>query len=588
MFDSFDNHSLNDYVQVFAVVEGWRALPKPRRLLLLPAPPRRLLITFPAPVVEILVPTILPLGPPTLSVVTQFSLPVLKDTEPSPPDSADTNSPPESAGTVSPPTSLSPPSSPLTGPDVKPLDHQIEVAPGPLTRDEGEDEDDDDDDDDDDEDDEDGATITITAADISAAAPPPPEAASPSIRQLIDAAFGPLSASSWDDDEDEDETPTTKTTTTTTTTTTTNSSAAPAVSATPPPPPPAAGPSISSLIDAAFGPLSSSAWGDEEDEPTTTPAITTSAPPPPPPPPPKPASPSIGQLIDAAFGARRSSAWDDDDDDDDDDEDDETPTATTTTAAPPADPVTPPLPESSGPSIGQLIDAAFGPSSASWGDDDDDEGLCGAPVQDPVPSAPSEHAAASSEGLDGAATASAPADEFTPPTEEELAARQAAFEEWRAFANWEGDQSFAPGFDPRYLVDTEATGTPCPRTERAVHHYNRYGVPVEYPTSTPPEVSVWAHGAYEAKAARANAGERKPLWRSLRVQLLEHLACRTVDVPGVWVSGSALTSAQTDDGQHSVVDGEVPGEDGQAGRGLDDWAQRYEEEKEVGSEEEEA
>ncbi|KAI9758203.1 MAG: hypothetical protein M1815_004404 [Lichina confinis] len=589
--------------EIFLAVVGWRALPKPRRLLLLPAPPRRLLITFPPPPMEVLVPAMVPEGPPTLSVVTFFSPRAIEATESTLSDSAHTGSPPDSAGTVSPPTSLSPPSSPLIGPDVKPLDHQIEAAPGPLTSVEdvqGEHADDEDDQQDDDE-------VTITAANFAAAAPAPSGPASPSIEEVDKA----------------DETPTTATKTTTTITTTTPSSTPPVVSATAPPPPPppapAAGPSIKEidqLIDSSFPARRSLSWADEDDEDDETTTTKTTAPPAADPvtlplaksaspsmeqinklfvasfgagssswadddnddetttkttaapaaapttlPLAKPVSPSmerVNKLFEATFGGRRSSSWADEDD-----EDDETTTkptaapAATLTAPPTADPVKLPLAKSASPSMEQvnkLFDATFGGRrSSSWVDDDDedddDKGLCGAPVQQPVPSAPSE---------------------FAPLTaEEEWAARQATgFSQWQAFANNEGNASFAPGFDPRQLIDTEERRPPSPRTLRAIHHWNRYAVPVEYATSTPYEVSVWAHGAYQRKAARANAGERQPLWRSLRVQLLEHLACRTVDVPGCW-----FPPGPDDNDQHSVVEGEGPGN---------------EEEKEVGSGEQEA
>ena len=191
-----------------------------------------------------------------------------------------------------------------------------------------------------------------------------------------------------------------------------------------------------------------------------------------------------------------------------------------------------------------MLEKAYGPMSASWADDDDDdEEKIVASEQDAAnrPCDDEENVADRSgveeeEGMVRAGVTMS----FVMTEEEEETLAQAEWEEkmdaWRAYAWNEGDSTFVAGFDPRRIVDPSdespsRSTLPAVVATGGVHHYNRYGLPVYYATATPPEISAWAHQAMARKSEEVGRGVRRPLGQDLRVFLLEHLACMTVDPP---------------------------------------------------------
>ena len=190
-----------------------------------------------------------------------------------------------------------------------------------------------------------------------------------------------------------------------------------------------------------------------------------------------------------------------------------------------------------------MLERAYGPMSASWADDDDDGEDIVASEQDAANRPCNDEGnAADRSGVkeEGGAVGVGVTISFVMTEEEEEALAQGEWEErmdaWRAYAWNEGDSTFAAGFDPRRIVDPSdespsRSTLPAVVATGGVHHYNRYGLPVHYATATPPDVSAWAHQAMARKSEEVRMGVRRPLGQDLRVFLLEHLACLTVDPP---------------------------------------------------------
>ncbi len=214
------------------------------------------------------------------------------------------------------------------------------------------------------------------------------------------------------------------------------------------------------------------------------------------------------------------------------------PTTSPPTSAPPAssDEASP-----EGASLEAQFDAAFGPLRWDIDEEEDSSAPTGAPAASPLVSLDAQLDAAFGSLWDDDEEEEYVASPSASPaatTADEAALPPPAQERWWYEQCWsEGCATFCPGFDPRYVVDTaddSVLGSPAPIP---YHHFNRWGMPVPYHTSTPAEVSIWAAGAMTRKAEAARAGTRRSLVSgSLRVALLEHLASLTVD-PVMAVSG---------------------------------------------------